>query len=80
MDKRFWLMSAEEVGAFIESKGLDAWKAKLAADRAAAPAELAKGPNPWAAGHEDAQRQKIIAELAPKLAERLKDEAGAADA
>lgn len=75
MDKRFWMMSAGEVQAFIEAKGLDAWKAKLAKDRSAAPAELAEGGNPWAKGREDEHRQKIVSELAPRLAERFRAEA-----
>ncbi len=75
MEKRFWRMKPEEAQAFVDTHGLERWKAKIAEDRGRAAEELAGMPNPWLEGGSDEQRQRLISELAPDVAERMRREA-----
>lgn len=75
MEKRFWRMKPEEAQAFVDTHGLDHWKEKIAKDRSHAAEELAAMPNPWLKGGIDEQRQRLIDELAPEVAERMRREA-----
>lgn len=75
--KRFWEMSKGEVDAWTSLSGLDAWKAKIAEDRAAAPEILARGPNPWAAASLDPRLQNVISQLAPEVARAMRQQADA---
>jgi hypothetical protein len=71
---RFWDMSEQAVQRFIEERGLEAWKRKVAEDRQHT-GELAAWPNPWLPGRENVRRQNIVASLAPDLAARQQREA-----
>lgn len=75
MEKRFWRMNPAEAQAFVDTHGLEHWKAKIAEDRSQAAKELADMPNPWLEGGMDEKHQRIISELAPQVAERMRREA-----
>lgn len=46
MEKRFWRMKPEEAQAFVDTHGLERWKAKIAEDRGRAAEEFSGMPNP----------------------------------
>lgn len=75
MEKRFWRMKPAEAMAFVQTYGESLWQEKIAEDRRHAAEELADMPNPWLEGGIDPERQRLISELAPKVAEGMRREA-----
>jgi hypothetical protein len=67
-DKRFWEMSKDEIDDWVDSRGLEAWKEKINADRGEAPGIMRAWPNPWVKANWDVKRQNIMRNLAPDLA------------
>ncbi len=75
MEKRFWRMKTAEAIAFVQTYGEGRWREKIAEDRRHAAEELADLPNPWLEGGIDLERQRLIVELAPDVAENMRCEA-----